>query len=266
MTGVNPDAALPSADTAVPGPGFKVFNALLYKNMPDLTEHGIANIKLVYSSAIWPKGANTELLPAEAHVRALAQTMPDDQIVVLDIEHWDLTDQHVDWMIQILEWFREEKPGIKIGYYSVLPERNYVAAVLGASSAKYQAWQERNRTAPALRLAQHVDYIFPSLYTFYDDQSGWVTYARANISEARAYGKPVYAFIWPQYHTGAKPESLRGTTISAAFWQKQMLTAGTNADGVVLWGGYQTPWDESAGWWRVTKLLMHTPLAEIIGD
>lgn len=267
VTGTNPGAALPSTDTHGIGPGFKVFDALLYQGKPDLSADGINSIKLIYGSAIWPRGASTDILPPEAHVRALARTMPADQIVVLDIEHWDLTDQHVDWLIQILTWFREEKPGIKIGYYSLLPERNYVAAVLGENHDKYKAWHERNQSAPALRLAFHVDCIFPSLYTFYEDQAGWVTYARANIAEARIYGKPVYAFIWPQYHTsGAKPAELRGTPISAAFWQKQMLTAGTNADGVVLWGGYRTPWDPNAGWWRVTKLLMHTPLAEIIGD
>lgn len=25
------------------------------------------------------------------------------------------------------------------------------------------------------------------------------------------------------------------------------------ADGMVLWGGYQTPWDENAPWWVTIK-------------
>jgi hypothetical protein len=234
----------------------------MYQNMPDMAELGIENIKVVYTSAIWPSGTDLSILPPEPHVRATARRMPMDQILVLDIEHWDLTDQHVDWLIQIMQWFREEIPGVKLGFYAMLPERQYWAPVQGGQ--KLADWQARNRSAPRLRLAQHVDYIFPSLYTFYEDQAGWVTYARANIAEARVYGKPVYAFIWPQYHQSNA--NVGGQLIPAAYWQKQLLTAGTNADGVVLWGGYRTPWDENTDWWRVTKLMMSTPLAEIIGD
>ena len=73
----------------------------------------------------------------------------------------------------------------------MLPIRNYWAPVRGDSAA-ISDWQAENRRLQ--RLADAVDIIFPSLYTFYDDPAGWVTYAVANIKEARSYGKPVYAF------------------------------------------------------------------------
>ena len=244
-----------------------IYDATMYVDKPDLAESGVLPVKFVYASAIWPQDADREQLPPEDHVRALAQRLPADQMLVLDIEHWDLSDQHVDWLIQIIQWMKDELPDRKIGYYLLLPERKYWTALADPASDKYKDWQARNRSPQRLRLAEHVDAIFPSLYTFYNDPTGWTLYARANIAEARAYGKPVYPVLWPQYHTGgAEPAELRGTNISASFWQQQLITAGTNADGVILWGGWQQPWDENAGWWRTTKLLMSTPLAEIIGD
>jgi hypothetical protein len=55
-------------------------------------------------------------------------------------------------------------------------------------------------------LVSSLDVSLPSLYTFYDYQPGWVTYAIANIMEARRMnpGKPVFAFLWPQYHDSNK--------------------------------------------------------------
>ena len=58
--------------------------------------------------------------------------------------------------------------------------------------------QENDQLRP---LAGAVDILFPSLYTFYTDQGGWVRYAYAQIAEARrnANGKPVYVFYGQQY-------------------------------------------------------------------
>ena len=230
-----------------------IYDATMYVDKPDLAESGVLPVKFVYASAIWPQDADREQLPPEDHVRALAQRLPADQMLVLDIEHWDLSDQHVDWLIQIIQWMKDELPDRKIGYYLLLPERKYWTALADPASDKYKDWQARNRSPQRLRLAEHVDAIFPSLYTFYNDPAGWTAYARANIAEARVYGKPVYPVLWPQYHTGgAQPTELRGTNISASFWQQQLITAGTNADGVIIWGGYKTTWDENADWWQAT--------------
>jgi hypothetical protein len=59
---------------------------------------------------------------------------------------------------------------------------------------------------------------FSILYTFYADRQGWVAYAIAQISEARrkAKGKPVYAFIWPQYHESN--QLLGGQFLDADYW------------------------------------------------
>ena len=104
-----------------------------------------------------------------------------------------------------------------------------------------QSWKDRNKFFASL--ANHVDVVFPSLYTFYNDQAGWEQYATANIAEARKYNKPVYAFIWPQYH--GSNATIGGQHIAGDYWRKQLETVYQYADGVVIWAGWgwQNDWD-----------------------
>src|SRR5207249_9613783 len=78
----------------------------------------------------------------------------------------------------------------------------------------------------------------PSRYTFYDDAQGWVKYALANVAEARriADGRPVYPFLWPQYHySNAR---LGSQYIDGNLWSLELRTMYAHADGLVIWGGY----------------------------
>ena len=118
--------------------------------------------------------------------------------------------------------------------------------------AKMRAWAEANDALKGL--ASHVDVIYPSLYTFYDDPEGWKKFAKANLQEAKRYGKPVYAFLWPMYHDSNK--LLSGKPIPADVWRMQLETCLEYADGVVIWGGYKELWNEEAGWWKETKAFL----------
>jgi hypothetical protein len=122
----------------------------------------------------------------------------------------------------------------------------------------FLAWQVDND-----RLAQivdHVDALYPSVYTFYPDRQAWVVYAKAQIAEARRLGKgkPVYAFLWPQYHEANA--ALAHRPVEPDYWDLQLTTMAHHADGVVIWGGWgengPEPWKEEAPWWQVTKRFM----------
>jgi hypothetical protein len=143
-----------------------------------------------------------------------------------------------------------------IGYYGVPPIRDYWRALDPPNSQPYRAWQSANDQLQPL--ANAVDALFPSLYTFYDDQDGWTQYAIANLSEARrlARGKPVYAFIWPQFHNSNPVLGLK--LIPGEFWALQLQTIAQHADGVVIWGGWQVLWDENAEWWQATRQFLRT--------
>src|SRR5690606_26877227 len=106
-------------------------------------------------------------------------------------------------------------------------------------------------------LAAAVDIIFPSLYTFYDQPEQWQRYAIGNVAEARQYGKPVYPFIWPQFHDS-------GAEIPSTFWRQQLETVYAEADGLVIWSparGRPT-WNPSAPWWQATTDFLQSRLKE----
>ena len=94
------------------------------------------------------------------------------------------------------------------------------------------------------------------LYTFYPLSEQWQKYAIENIKQAKIYGKPVYPFLWPQYHDST---IYKGTYIYGALWQLELETCYTYADGAVIWGGWDMiawkpeEWKDDAEWWTVTK-------------
>jgi hypothetical protein len=102
-------------------------------------------------------------------------------------------------------------------------------------------------------LADHCDVILPSLYTFYEDQNGWEINAVDQIREARQYGKPVYVYLWPQFHDSSHRAF---QYIEKEYWRRQLELCRREADGVVIWGGNQQTWDENALWWQETLKFM----------
>jgi len=243
----------PIAGAAEQPQPFDARNAMRFANLPDLTRYGLKDVTVVYTSALWPKKAKRSD-PDISFIRS--ETIPRvrqkaTDLVVIDVEHWDLSgtssdevERNIDRYVAILDAFRTHMPGIRLGLYSTVPIRNYWTPVQGRS-ADLAVWRRENeRLKP---IADASDVLFPSLYTFYDDRDGWLTYANANMAEARQYGRPVYPFLWPQYHTSWQP-------IDRDFWRLQLETVFRNADGMVIW----TPakgkprWNPEAPWWQET--------------
>lgn len=240
---------------------FRIFDAMFYKNKPDLSKFGVEPISGVYAGAFgsqWYKDAKT--LPQKESVQEAARRARREAgIAFLDIEHWPLkgdgqvVEENVRRYSTVAQWFREVAPGFSFGYYGVPPLRDYWRAVKSPASTDRRSWMEENDRLIAL--AAVVDVFFPSLYTFYDDQVGWRQYAIAQIAETRRYAgrKPVYVFLWPQFHDSNR--RLKGTYLSRDFWKLELETAHEFADGVVIWGGGRG-WDEQAPWWEVTKSFL----------
>jgi hypothetical protein len=143
----------------------------------------------------------------------------------------------------------------------MLPVRNYWTPQKPQGHQHWETWRRRNDRLE--RLAEHVDVIYPSLYTFYENVEGWKRYAKANIDEARQYGKPVIPFIWPQYHNSNR--TLRGKLVDGGYWRTQLDLVHRHTDGVVIWGGWQAQWDEDAGWWQETKAFIEATEEQALG-
>ncbi|MEQ1793394.1 MAG: hypothetical protein ABL970_04305 [Nitrospira sp.] len=241
---------------------FMVFDATLYKNKPYLGIYNIHPLAIVYEWRFWSGAPSSQPLPAEHVVRMLAaEHRGVNEPLVIDIERWPLKGNAADVQSAvrrfsaILAWVKHEIPSVRIGLYGTVPLPDYWRAIRDPRSLDYRSWQQDNDRLEAI--VTQVDALFPSLYTFYPDRQGWVIYATAQIREARrkANGKPVYAFLWPQYHESNLLLSHR--PLDPEYWELQLKTVSDQADGVVIWGGWgdkgPESWDEEAPWWQATK-------------
>lgn len=269
---VQPAGESATVPTTQPGAKvFPVFDCLHFPGKPDLSRYGLHPMAetgreyfRVIEAGPTPKRDYERADEKTTRYFARALARRETRLVMIDIEHWRVQGESEEAaagrakLIELAQWIHDESPGLRLGYYGVPPLRDYWRAVTGAGSAKYQEWQAEN---DLLReLAREVDVLFPSLYTFYDDPRGWKVYAKANLSEARRYGKTVYAFLWPQYHNSNKTLGMQ--FVPGDVWREQLETCYEWADGVVIWAGGGGPdgkmkaWDEDAPWWRETVNFM----------
>jgi len=244
---------------------FRFFDAFNFKNKKNFDALGFEKINMIYSGQLW-KGFTEQSfkdrkdLPEKAIIIKLAQEANSKKaLVCLDVEHWptegdkSVVADSVTRYVALMESFRKGLSGVQAGYYSMLPVRDYHRAVKGPGNAAYAEWQTQN--AALKGIADKADVIFPSAYTFYTDMNGWMKYAIAQIRESHLYGKPVYTFLWPQYHESNK--LLGGKYLNETYWTLQMLTTMRISDGIVFW----TPSREfavsySSEWWQATEKVM----------
>jgi hypothetical protein len=245
---------LPGA-TATDARQFRVFDALLHRGKPDLRSRGLTPVASV--AQIWRPGESRSVVDEGAVVLALEQVPRGCGMIFLDIEDWPLFQvssaeraANIGNLILVAELVRRELPRVQFGFYGFPPINAYWPII--RRDASYQAWLETNRAlAPVARM---VDCLFPSLYTFYSDRSGWLDFANAQLDEARRYDKPVYPFLWFQYFDGNL--LLRGREVATEAWEEELRLCRARADGLVLWGGWEQHWSESADWWRTTQRVL----------
>jgi hypothetical protein len=237
---------------------FLVFESLAYIGKPDLAPLGVLPTR--GTGDLWRRGQPRDKVDKLGVQQAVACCKDFKGVFYLDVEHWrvfnepdSVSDENIAKFIEMADVVRSAAPNLKFGYYGVLPEIVYWPIVSPAGD-QLNAWHRAIRRTQ--EIARHVDVIFPSLYTFYTDQAGWEKYARETLKEAKSYGKPVYAFLWPEFHDSNK--ELRGQNLPREFWRKQLEFCRLNADGIVIWGGWQRRWDENAGWWQETKLFLRS--------
>jgi hypothetical protein len=232
---------------------FLIFDGLLYRPMPDLRSLGMP--KLLGAGTTWsPHVSHDEVDPAGVKA-AVAYMQSLTRHYYFDLEEWRLSsappeviDANIQKLVRTAEIARQFAPEMKFGFYDTAPRSTYWSVILNKKDELAQWWSVNRRSAV---IAAKVDYLFPSLYTFYDDPSGWELAALANLKEARQYGKPVYPFLWPEFHDSNV--KLAGTQVPREFWRRQLELCRQHADGLVLWGGFTRLWDEEAPWWVETK-------------
>lgn len=237
-------------------PSFQVYEAVWQSSSPpDGWPEWVDSIGIIYGNQLWPEGADRTNPDIDFIREVVSEVAQKHDIIVINVEHWPLHNAEGDELRANVQKYvslmraANEAAGddARVGLYSMLPVRNYWAPV-GNKEEKRVAWTQRN--AELAEIAEHVDVIFPSLYTFYDNQRGWRIYARANIAEAQRYGKPVIPFVMPTFHESGK---LGGQRIPGDYWRMQLELTLSNCGGVVIWDIPNKGWNEQEQWWKATQ-------------
>jgi len=233
---------------------FTVYDNTFYPNV-DLEQFGAVKSNVVYEAPVAQsagqnpnnfRGARpywAELaLPSQAAYEALVRrTARNPGPVVLDFETLYLRGsaavarRRFQKLRTLLAWAHQAVPGRTVGYYGVL----------GNTAPRYLGLERR--------LATGEDALFPSLYTFTDSRAAWSRRFHIIMSEAAAVapGKPVYAYLWPQYHGGTK---WAGHYLTPDYWHYELEAATRLCSGVVIWGPSNS--DPDQRWVRATASFL----------
>jgi hypothetical protein len=272
--------------TTRPAGGMVIYDSLVsYKDKPDTRSLGLRPI-YVADREFWRGGDTSDQAdqsePDETSCRRLGAKVGAMHCpLVIDIEHWpgDIrsaapaeVNKTIEKFTKIIRWCRAGAGAgagagangkLKIGCYGTPPIEDYWT-VIRNDPAKLKAWHEANLVW--MGFARQVDFIFPSLYTFYgpdyldgkgDYKADWVRFARANIAEARQYGKPVVGFLWPRYHSSNA--RFKEQFIGPEYFRLEMQTCRNEGIDVVLWdwSGFDHfkpfDWNASRTWWSAAS-------------
>jgi hypothetical protein len=228
------------------GRSFPVFDNMFYRGKPNTGADGLILSNILYEGVIWPSSSQFGTLPPRPTFEALVRAHNlNPGPLVLDIERLPLKGtadtalHNLEILATLADWARAATPNRLVGYYGSNTLTRVPAASIGF----------------ARTLASHVNALFPPMYTFDDDRAAWAQRAEMEATEARSLGpnKPVYFYLWPQYHDGT-PRQFQ--FIDADYWMFQLRTAVHIADGIVLWSPDKFSWNDSTGWWAATRRFM----------
>jgi hypothetical protein len=233
---------------------FPVYDNMFYRGKPKTTPYGLVPSNILYENKIWPNPRDVGELPKrDAFLDLVRKAIANPGPLVLDIEEVSLRTpsevarHNAMTLATLADWAHEVAPGKIIGYYGTntltdIPQSNFAAAQ---------------------GLARHVDAFFPPLYTFDDDRPRWEKRAKVSLAQCRDLDprKPVYFYLWPQYHQGT-PKALR--YVDADYWKFQLEMAREYGDGIVLWSRSSDQWDPRSGWWDATQQFLMSLRPQII--
>jgi hypothetical protein len=225
------------------GKNFPIYDNMDYKQKPDTTQDGLIPSNVIYENKIWPNRRDAGTLPDRDTFQSLVRaTASKPGPLVIDIETISLRSpleiarHNMETLKKLADWAHEAAPGKVVGFYST----NIFADLPPANMDV------------ARELAGHVDAFFPPMYSFDDDHARWEKRAQTAQAESRALDaqKPIYFYMWPQYHVGSA-RAMR--YVDGDFWKFQLQTARRYSDGIVLWGSNTYVWNVKSGWWAATQ-------------
>lgn len=209
----------------------------------------------------------------------IAKATPPSRLVVLNVEKQGWMIKRADHQAArksqqyatLMTHFRSQPAirakGTLLGYFGEAPINDYFGYIAGRSQVPYNL----ATNSFARRIAQASDVLFPQMYTRYRESGskGWIARAEGIMRlirqdwEKQVGRKPVYPYLWPQYHDFASDRAIRKALVDKGVFATQLETLKRlGADGVVLWGTLGTDgarrarWEKDMAWWVETKAFM----------
>lgn len=237
-----------------------------YTNTPDFVEMGFSPIEVVYEQDFYSSHRKIKDR-AEINEKYLAKV--EDRLsnltkkyVVLDIEQWlvgwEKKDQQsrqviVNRYVETISRIKKQVKAKEVGYFRVVPA--WINPKKNAKSIQRALDLENRLRKP---IADEVDIIYPSLYTYHSDPEKWKKWAFRTLNEAKkiAPGKKIIPFLMPRFHPSSKRIINHERKIPADYWRMQLDFVFEYADGVVIWDGARGGrgnWKEDAIWWQEVK-------------
>ncbi len=243
---------------------FKLFHQVRYNNTPSNLSPYLSPFKISNESVLLNASDST---PNQAAIQSFALTCPAGVPVCLDLETWPyypnakLTST-INKFLTTIDYFKAVNMVSPIGFYGVAPKQAYEWSSIDPvnNPGGYAFWKRISDSFA--RVAVKIDVFQPSFYAYESDTTSWRKMVDTTMAATKRYSKtkPVYAWIWPQYHQSARPNQLE--FIDTAIWRYQLETLYKRTDGVIIWTSNKMPdgttiyWDPNMLWWQVTKSFM----------
>jgi len=246
---------------------FHLYDALHYRDTPDLSADRIHDIRLIYENKLTDtpalgfgaRGFNSKRI---ADMAKISKDKPET-LVSLDIESWKTGPAATRKYINAIQVFRKESGAKKIGLYGFVPFGNKILyKSLDTNDSRARArWEEFQ--AETTQIAASVDIFMPSMYTWGGNHDAWIKTAKIAIERARAVDpkKPIYVFVWPQYYSDDSSYNLN--FIDTKTWRSELEELYQLADGIILWSsdkdsdGKAIKFSRDMPWYVETMKFMH---------
>lgn len=243
---------------------FVLYNSVRYNNTPASLTPYLRPINLQNESTLL-NADNTPNYPAVK--TGAANTIALTGVpVTLDIETWPFSPSSalsntVSLYNKVIDSFKSVNTTSGVGYYGTVPKVAYNWSNIDPvnNPSGYNGWKNLNSNLSPI--AQKVDIFFPSFYVYDLDTSAWRKMVDSTVSAIKRYStsKPIYAYIWPQYHDGSAYDR---QFVDSARWKFQLETLSKRVNGVVIWTSNKDSvnntisWNPNMQWWRITKEFM----------
>lgn len=239
---------------------FRMYNMIRYKNSPSALSPFLLPMKIANESVLLNPA---DSMPDASAIGNFASQCPADELVTMDLETWPyypaskLTNT-INRFLTALTYFKNVNTSSVVGFYGVPPKQAYQWSLIDPvnNPSGYYNWKLISDSLA--RVAKSVDVFQPSFYTYDADTASWRKMVDTTIAAIKRYSttKPVYAYIWPQYHGGSGGGDSSLKFIDTAIWKYELRTLYDRTDGCIIWTSNKDEnnkvisWDPNMMWWQ----------------